>query len=71
MCVLYPGNYVIVEPIPEGDKVKGEIVAVLMADHIKHLKKIGKWSAECNDDDDDDDESVSEAQLYNTVWPVY
>ena len=37
------GNYVIVEPIPEGDKVKGEIVAVLMADHIKHIKKIGKW----------------------------
>ena len=53
----------IVEPIPEGDKVKGEIVAVLMADHIKHLKKIGKWSDECNDD-----ESVSEAQLYNTVY---
>ncbi|XP_062405175.1 probable RNA-binding protein EIF1AD [Sardina pilchardus] len=37
------GDYVIVDPIEEGDKVKGEISFILYRDHIHHLKKLGMW----------------------------
>lgn len=37
------GDFVIVEPIEEGEKVKAEIVHILFSEQIKHLKKIGKW----------------------------
>lgn len=37
------GDYVIIEPIEEGDKVKGEMVRVLAKEHIKYFKKIGVW----------------------------
>jgi len=37
------GDFVIVEPILEGDKVKAEIVRVLYKDQIRHLKKEGHW----------------------------
>uniref|UniRef100_A0A8C4QNW6 Probable RNA-binding protein EIF1AD n=1 Tax=Eptatretus burgeri TaxID=7764 RepID=A0A8C4QNW6_EPTBU len=44
------GNYLIVDPIEEGDKVKGEIAFILYRDHIKHLKHVGE---EEKDDDSD------------------
>ena len=37
------GDFVIVEPIDEGVKVKAEIVAILYPDQIKHLKKRALW----------------------------
>ncbi|TSK28117.1 Cathepsin F [Bagarius yarrelli] len=37
------GDFVIVDPIEEGDKVKGEINFILYRDHIHHLRKIGIW----------------------------
>lgn len=37
------GNFVVVEQIEEGDKVKAEIVNILMSDQIKYYKKQGKW----------------------------
>lgn len=37
------GDYVIVESIDEGDKVKAEIVRILSAQHIKEFKKDGIW----------------------------
>uniref|UniRef100_UPI00358EABDC probable RNA-binding protein EIF1AD n=1 Tax=Myxine glutinosa TaxID=7769 RepID=UPI00358EABDC len=37
------GDYLIVDPIEEGDKVKGEIVFILYKEHIKHLKHAGAW----------------------------
>ncbi len=40
------GDYVIVDPIAEGDKVTGEIAHVLYANQIKHLKKCGLWSVQ-------------------------
>lgn len=37
------GNFVIAEPIDEGDKVKAEIVRILTTQHIKEFKKMGIW----------------------------
>ena len=37
-------NFVMIEPIEEGDKVKGEIVNILVnKDQIKHIKDNGMW----------------------------
>ncbi|XP_017479185.1 PREDICTED: probable RNA-binding protein EIF1AD [Rhagoletis zephyria] len=37
------GNYVLVEPIEEGDKVKAEICKILSAEHVKEYIKAGIW----------------------------
>ncbi|XP_029918530.1 putative RNA-binding protein EIF1AD [Myripristis murdjan] len=37
------GDYVIVDPIEEGEKVKAEISAILYKDHIQHLQKLQLW----------------------------
>ena len=37
------GDYVVVQPIEEGDKVKAEIVRVLYKEQIKYIKDEGKW----------------------------
>lgn len=37
------GDFVIVEPIEEGDKVKGEIVRILTPQQIKQFSKDGIW----------------------------
>lgn len=37
------GNFVLVEPIDEGDKVKAEIVRILTTQHIKEFKKMDIW----------------------------
>ncbi|EDQ85673.1 uncharacterized protein MONBRDRAFT_38794 [Monosiga brevicollis MX1] len=37
------GMFLIVEPIPENDKVKAEIIFVLQSEHIRHLKQIDQW----------------------------
>lgn len=37
------GDFVIVEPIDEGDKVKAEIVRILTPQHIKEFKKMNIW----------------------------
>ncbi|XP_055386345.1 probable RNA-binding protein EIF1AD [Condylostylus longicornis] len=37
------GDFVVIEPIQEGDKVKGEIVKILTATHIKEYSKSGIW----------------------------
>lgn len=43
------GNYVLVEPIEEGDKVKAEIVKILTNEHIKCFKKENAWPPEFED----------------------
>ncbi|XP_076062743.1 putative RNA-binding protein EIF1AD isoform X2 [Oratosquilla oratoria] len=40
------GDFVVIEPIPEGNKVKAEIVRILMHDHILHLKENKLWPKE-------------------------
>lgn len=37
------GDYVIVEPIAEGDKVKAEMVRILTNEHVKYFKKENIW----------------------------
>ncbi|XP_034037868.1 probable RNA-binding protein EIF1AD [Thalassophryne amazonica] len=37
------GDYVIVDPIEEGEKVKAEISSILYKDHIQHLQKLQLW----------------------------
>lgn len=37
------GDFVIIEPIDEGDKVKAEIVRILTPQHIKEFTKDGIW----------------------------
>ncbi|XP_060581931.1 probable RNA-binding protein EIF1AD [Ruditapes philippinarum] len=46
------GDFVMIEPIGEGDKVKAEIVNILYKDQIKYIKDEGKWPAgfsDCSD----------------------
>lgn len=37
------GDYVIVDPIKEGEKVKAEISVILYKDHIQHLQRLQLW----------------------------
>ncbi|XP_053402671.1 probable RNA-binding protein EIF1AD isoform X1 [Mercenaria mercenaria] len=46
------GDFVIIEPIDEGDKVKAEIVYILYKDQVKYIKEEGKWPAGFSDDSD-------------------
>lgn len=67
------GNYVLVEPIEEGDKVKAEIVRILTNEHIKYFKKDNVWPPEFDDgkknedegrENDDDDLLVNRNRLH-------
>ncbi|XP_043538930.1 probable RNA-binding protein EIF1AD [Chiloscyllium plagiosum] len=37
------GDFLIVDPIQEGEKVKAEINSILYKEHIKQLRKDGLW----------------------------
>nr|CAG4645968.1 EOG090X0KPP [Lynceus sp. MCZ IZ 141354] len=37
------GDFIIVEPIAEGGKVKAEVSHILMKDQIRYIKNQGKW----------------------------
>lgn len=39
------GDFVIVEPIEEGDKVQAEIIAILYRDQIRYIKRENMWPA--------------------------
>ena len=40
------GDYVVIEPIAEGDKVKAEIVQILYKHQIKYIREQGQWPSE-------------------------
>lgn len=50
------GDYVVTEPIPEGNKVRAEIVRILMKDHIRHIIANNMWpatfSGQCDEEKD-------------------
>ncbi|XP_034240265.1 probable RNA-binding protein EIF1AD [Thrips palmi] len=51
------GDFVLVEPIAEGDKVRAEMVRPVTSDYIRYLREINKWpegfdKAESIDDDE-------------------
>jgi probable RNA-binding protein EIF1AD len=58
------GDFVVVEPIEEGNKVKAEIAHILYSKQIKHLKKEGMWPGEFDADktDNDVDQGVGSAE---------
>lgn len=37
------GDYILIEPIEEGGKVKAEIVTILYKEQIKYIQCEGKW----------------------------
>uniref|UniRef100_T1JA27 Probable RNA-binding protein EIF1AD n=1 Tax=Strigamia maritima TaxID=126957 RepID=T1JA27_STRMM len=43
------GDFVIVEPIEEGEKVKAEIINILYKEQIKNIKQQGLWPKEFED----------------------
>jgi len=43
------GNFVIIEPIEEGDKVKAEITQILYKEQIKYIKAEKKWPSGFDD----------------------
>ncbi|CAG9782239.1 unnamed protein product [Diatraea saccharalis] len=43
------GDYILVEPILEGDKVKAEIVKIMNKDSIKYYKENNVWPKEFDD----------------------
>jgi hypothetical protein len=42
-CFFFEGDYVLVEDIEEGDKVKAEIVQILLKDNIKYIRSKNCW----------------------------
>ncbi|XP_015120545.1 probable RNA-binding protein EIF1AD [Diachasma alloeum] len=45
------GDYILVEPIPEGDKVKAEIAKILTKEHINYYRSEGCWPNKFDDSD--------------------
>lgn len=62
-------DYVIVEPIEEGDKVKAEIVRILYKDQVKHIKKEGLWPKFPGDQDPDQSGDKEDDLFENTNRP--
>jgi len=71
------GDFILVEPIEEGDKVKAEICKILTPDHIKEYKKAGVWpehfakkSEESQANNDATDSDSDDSLTPNTNRPV-
>ncbi|XP_015174351.1 PREDICTED: probable RNA-binding protein EIF1AD [Polistes dominula] len=77
------GDFVLVEPIAEGDKVKGEIVKILTREHIKLYRAQKCWPLEFdeiknkneptemiknNSKDDDEEEEEEEEDNYDDIF---
>lgn len=66
------GDYILVEPILEGDKVKGEIVKIMNKDSIKYYKENKVWPIQFDDNKadtktDDDDLFVNTNRNHVTI----
>jgi probable RNA-binding protein EIF1AD len=46
IVISIQGDFVIIEPIEEGDKVKAEIINILNKDHIRYIKSENLWPKE-------------------------
>ncbi|XP_029170116.1 probable RNA-binding protein EIF1AD [Nylanderia fulva] len=53
------GDYIVIEPIQEGKKVKGEIVKILTKDHIKWYKAQTCWPSEFDEDPKRNGQSIA------------
>ena len=43
VCYVLAGDFVVVDPIVEGNKVKGEIVHILYPEQIRYLRERKLW----------------------------
>ncbi|XP_067837901.1 probable RNA-binding protein EIF1AD [Heptranchias perlo] len=59
------GDFLIVDPIEEGEKVKAEIASILYKEHIKQLRKEGVWPASFSDPAAESLESNSKTENSN------
>ena len=59
------GDFVVVEPIKEGDKVKAEIIQILLKDQIKYIKSEGKWPVRFEDKKVKDETENEDALFFN------
>ncbi|CAG5125813.1 unnamed protein product [Candidula unifasciata] len=57
------GDYILVEPIEEGGKVKAEISHILFREQIKHIKDKGLWPEAFLDKPAQQDESMISSDL--------
>jgi len=57
------GDYVVVEPILEGDKVKAEIVQILYKEQIKYIKEQRLWPKEFSDEKENESKSFDEQKI--------
>ncbi|ROT63522.1 putative RNA-binding protein EIF1AD [Penaeus vannamei] len=55
------GDYVVTEPIPEGNKVRAEIVRILMKDHIRPVVYVEETDSS-EDESEEDKTSGSEEE---------
>merc|ERR1712018_1097695 len=53
------GDFVVIEPIAEGDKVKAEIVQILYKEQIKYIKEQGSWPSYFSEDSKIDEPKTS------------
>lgn len=60
------GDYILVEPILEGDKVKAEIVKIMNKDSIKYYKENNVWPKEFEDNKKDTNVENDDDLFVNT-----
>ncbi|XP_028967841.1 probable RNA-binding protein EIF1AD [Galendromus occidentalis] len=74
------GDFVVIEPIEEGDKVKAEIISILYKQQIKYIKEEGLWpdgfcdGSETRNGSGDNDDEVEEEEIFvntNRVQTTY
>ncbi|KAL3266718.1 hypothetical protein HHI36_010879 [Cryptolaemus montrouzieri] len=54
------GDFVLIDPIQEGGKVKGEMVKKLTSEHIKNFKKDNVWPEQFNDGETKESDEIPE-----------
>ncbi|XP_060081647.1 probable RNA-binding protein EIF1AD [Ylistrum balloti] len=59
------GDFVLVQPIEEGDKVKAEIITILYKEQIKYIKQEGLWPAAFQDSE----ETKSDGMIPDDLLP--
>ncbi|BFZ07511.1 hypothetical protein BsWGS_10550 [Bradybaena similaris] len=57
------GDYILVDPIEEGGKVKAEISHILFREQIRHIKDKGLWPGEFSDKPTQQEESIPQDLL--------
>uniref|UniRef100_U5EJ62 Probable RNA-binding protein EIF1AD n=1 Tax=Corethrella appendiculata TaxID=1370023 RepID=U5EJ62_9DIPT len=60
------GDFVLVEPIAEGDKVKAEICRILTQEHVKIYEKEGVWPKKFTKKRQHEDETDADGLVKNT-----